>query len=127
MSYQAVPKDGSGVAKVGDKTLGPSGEDSPEVKRQRYLLGISYMMAMGVCGIVLVAIGSNLKQLADNCHTTATRIGTVFIVRGVGAVVGAVASSKLYRVASGNYVMIVALLILVVLIMVLPVVSDICE
>jgi len=49
-----------------------------------------------VCGIVLVAIGSNLKVLADNCHTTATHIGTVFIVRGIGAVVGAVASAKLY-------------------------------
>jgi hypothetical protein len=58
-------------------------EESEEVSRQRFMLGLAYMLAMGVCGIVLVAIGSNLKRnfiikifeniftfsfFLDNCH-----------------------------------------------------------
>jgi hypothetical protein len=37
-------------------------EEGEEVSRQRFMLGLAYMLAMGVCGIVLVAIGSNLKR-----------------------------------------------------------------
>jgi len=103
----------------------PLTEEDPAVEHQRFLLGIAYMMAMGVCGIILVAIGSNLKQLADNCNTTTTHIGTVFIVRGVGAIFGAVVSAKVYRFAPGNRVMMVTLLFLSLLVMVLPVVGDI--
>jgi hypothetical protein len=95
------------------------------VKQQRFLLGVAYMLSMGVCGIVLCAIGSNLKQLAVNCNTTATKIGTVFIARGLGAVTGAIASAKLYRLCGGNNVMIVTLLLLCFLIMSLPLIKDV--
>jgi hypothetical protein len=39
---------------------------------------------MGVCGIVLTAIGSMLDQLAENCGTTALEVATVFLARGAG-------------------------------------------
>jgi predicted MFS family arabinose efflux permease len=99
--------------------------DAAYVTKQRYRLGVAYMMAMGVCGIVLVAIGSNLKQLASNCNTSATKLGTVFIARGVGAIFGAICSAKLYRWFRGNRVMILVLFILSALVLLLPMVSDI--
>jgi len=128
--YQAAATSDSAAAKrsaeaaIAKEALESEDED-PAVLRQRKALGVSYMLAMGVCGIVLVAIGSNLKQLASNCHTTATHIGSVFIVRGAGAVIGAVSSAKLYRCMNGNRVMFVTLMLLTGLVMVLPVVTDV--
>jgi len=52
-------------------------------------------------------------------------MGSVFIFRGVGAVLGAILSAKLYKWFNGNYVMVVALLFLSVLILVLPIVEDV--
>jgi len=52
----------------------PIEEEDAAVAKQRKMLGLAYMLAMGVCGIVLVAIGSNLKQLAANCNTSATKV-----------------------------------------------------
>jgi hypothetical protein len=49
---------------------------------------------MDICGIVLVALGSTLEDLAKNVEKTATKIGTVFIFRGFGAIFGAIASAK---------------------------------
>lgn len=101
--------------------------DQLVVKRQRSMLGVAYMMAMGVCGIVLVAIGSNLRGLAANCNMSATQLGTVFIARGAGAIFGAVASSKLFCWfrSTGNRVMILTLVALSILVMILPAVSDV--
>lgn len=43
-------------------------------KHYKYALGTGYMLAMGVCGIVLVALGSTLDDLAANSDTTATDV-----------------------------------------------------
>ena len=61
-----------------------------EVGSDKIYLGIGYMLAMGVCGVVLVAIGSTLDDLAEKCGYSSTEVGTVFIARGIGAVVGAI-------------------------------------
>ncbi|KAJ1455625.1 hypothetical protein M885DRAFT_602918 [Pelagophyceae sp. CCMP2097] len=61
--------------------------------------GLCYANAMGVCGIVLVALGSTLNSLAKDCGTTSTAVGTVFIARGVGAISGALSSARLFRAA----------------------------
>lgn len=36
----------------------PATAELADIQKQRFRLGVAYMMAMGVCGIVLVAIGS---------------------------------------------------------------------
>jgi predicted MFS family arabinose efflux permease len=87
---------------------------------ERRIMGIGYMLAMGVCGTVLVALGSTLDELADNVGYDATDVGTVFIARGLGAVFGAIFSAKLYRWFQGNYVMTVSLIIICSLIATLP-------
>lgn len=86
----------------------------------KLVLGLGYMFAMGVCGVVLVAIGSTLDDLAGKCGYSSTEVGTVFIARGIGAVVGAISSAKLYKWLQGNHVMGVSLGIITVLICALP-------
>ena len=78
----------------------------------KYTMGTGYMLAMGVCGIVLVALGSTLDDLAANVGKDATEIGSVFIARGIGAVFGAIFSAKLYRWFQGNHVMSAAMLLI---------------
>ena len=82
-----------------------SGVDGLMESRENIFLSFGYMLAMGVCGIVLVALGSSLESLAENINTTSTEIGTIFIARGVGAVMGAMVSAKLYKWFTGNRVM----------------------
>jgi hypothetical protein len=81
---------------------------------------------MGVCGVVLTAIGSTLDDIAANCGTSAMAIGSVFIARGIGAILGAISCAKLYAPpAKGNNVMVAALSFLVCLMMYLPFVANI--
>ena len=88
-------------------------QEEPEIANLRLWWGLCYANAMGVCGIVLVALGSTLSDLAEDCGTTATAVGTVFIARGVGAITGALCSARLYAPPrSGNHVMVVVLLVL---------------
>ena len=91
-----------------------------EHKWHKTSLGIGYMLAMGVCGVVLVALGSSLEDLAENIGLESTDIGTVFIARGVGAIFGAVISAKIYRWFPGNLVMTIALTLIIVLLLSLP-------
>ena len=84
------------------------------------------MMAMGVCGVVLTAIGSILDTVAKHCGTESTKVGTVFIARGVGAIAGAVLSAKLYSPPrKGNNVLCVTIILLIGLMMYLPFVTNI--
>lgn len=62
--------------------------------------GILYANAMGLCGIVLVALGSTLSTIAGRCGTTATDVGTVFLARGAGAVVGGLVSMELFSASA---------------------------
>lgn len=52
----------------------PAAAEEDVRKHYKYALGTGYMFAMGVCGIVLVALGSTLDDLAENCDTTATDV-----------------------------------------------------
>mmetsp|Transcript_17252 Transcript_17252/g.22387 ORF Transcript_17252/g.22387 Transcript_17252/m.22387 type:complete len:444 (-) Transcript_17252:125-1456(-) len=92
----------------------------PKTPTWRILLGTAYMFAMGVCGIVLTAIGSTLDQLATKCGTTALKVSTVFLARGAGAILGSFASGKLYSWFHGNYVMVGALTWISITMLLLP-------
>lgn len=92
----------------------------PPPKHEKYILGVTYMLAMGVCGIVLVALGSQLGDLALSSHSTATAIGTVFIARGSGAVLGAIFSAKLYVWFQGTHVMAYSLSLITIVLIILP-------
>ncbi|CAM9797586.1 unnamed protein product [Phaeothamnion confervicola] len=96
-----------------------------KVTRYQMALGAAYMLAMGVCGIVLVALGSTLEDLAENCGKTSTQVGSVFVARGVGAVLGAVSSAKLYRWFGGNNVMTASLSALTSWLLYMPFITNV--
>lgn len=100
--------------------------ESREIANLRLWWGVSYANSMGVCGIVLVALGSTLSSLANDCGTTATRVGTVFIARGIGAISGALSSARLYSPPRpGNLVMVFVLLVLSGVLLYMPFVKDV--
>jgi predicted MFS family arabinose efflux permease len=90
-------------------------------------LSLSYMFAMGVCGIVLVAIGSTLEDLSELVGQKATDLGGLFIDRGMGQILGAILSSKLYRWFDGNHVLVFVLLVTSVMLIRMPFCSDLLE
>lgn len=92
---------------------------SPSPK-EKILLGLCYMCSMGVCGVVLVALGSTLSGLAKIIGVKSTDLGTVFIARGVGAVIGAISSAKLYLWFNGNHVMSLSLLFIFTILVITP-------
>jgi hypothetical protein len=102
-------------------------ENKTRESRRRWTLGICYLLAMGVCGIVLVALGSTLTHLAENCGTTATYVGAVFVTRGGGAIFGAISSAKLYEVFEGNKVITTTLIILAGVLVYMPFVNQVWE
>lgn len=55
-----------------------------------YEIGFTYFAAMGVCGLVLVSIATNLSTLAANIESTSVDIGTVFLSSGIGAMIGSI-------------------------------------
>jgi len=73
--------------------------------QKRTLLALSYLSGMGICGVVLAALGSSLQDLAANCKTDAIQIGSVFVARGAGAIMGTISSAGLYRKFNGKVVM----------------------
>ncbi|KAK3270856.1 hypothetical protein CYMTET_20764 [Cymbomonas tetramitiformis] len=65
-------------------------------------MGVAYALCMGVCGNVLVGIGSLLEDLADNVGTSATSLGSAFLVRGLGQLMATPVAATLYRGSSAN-------------------------
>mmetsp|Transcript_23037 Transcript_23037/g.28711 ORF Transcript_23037/g.28711 Transcript_23037/m.28711 type:complete len:365 (-) Transcript_23037:572-1666(-) len=110
----------------GAREAGERWIETREVANLRLWWGTNYASAMGVCGIVLVALGSSLSSLAADCGTTSTRVGTVFIARGIGAIIGAMSSARLYSPQRpGNLVMVFILVILAGILLYMPFVTDI--
>jgi len=95
------------------------------IPASRWLLGLGYMLAMGVCGIVLVALGSTLEDLAENCGTTSVDVGSVFVARGAGAMFGSASSAKLYKQFTGTSVMCGMLFFFAVCLMYMPFLTNV--
>jgi len=91
----------------------------------RWVLGLGYMLAMGVCGIVLVALGSTLEDLAARCGTSSVEVGSVFIARGAGAMFGSAVSAKLYTAFKSQTIMALVLLTFAIVLTWLPLVKTV--
>ena len=50
-----------------------------------------------VCGLVTVALGAALEDLASNVGCEPTAIGTIYVARGVGSVLGSVMSFYIFE------------------------------
>ena len=87
---------------------------------EKFRLGVSYLSAMGVCGLVFVAIASNLNALSERCGTTFLKAGSVFIARGIGAIVGSALSAKIYADFPGNETIAASLFLVVIMLIAMP-------
>lgn len=63
------------------------------------------MFAMGVCGFIIVALGTTLSAIAANVGYSAYDIGTVFVARGIGCITGTMMSSVLYAHYNGKHLL----------------------
>ena len=87
---------------------------------EKFRLGCCYVAAMGVCGLILVAIASNLNIVAENCGSDFVNAGTVFIGRGLGAIIGTLVSAKLYATFPGNETIACSLFVVVIMLIAIP-------
>lgn len=83
-----------------------SNEDEDDGQSTKMCMGAIYMLAMGICGMVLVALGSTLEYLAGQVGKLSTEVGTIFLARGIGSITGAIISAKVYKWFDGNNVMV---------------------
>ena len=86
----------------------------------KFLQSSAYLSAIAVCGMGLVVIGSTLEALAAGVGKLPTEIGSIFISRGVGSIVGAASCAKLYQWYNGNDILTVSLACISVVLLLLP-------
>ena len=82
------------------------------------------MFAMGVCGFIIVALGTTLSEIAANVGYSAYDIGTVFMARGMGCITGTMASSVLYAHYNGKHMLSVTSTVTVVILLWMPYCAD---
>jgi fucose permease len=85
------------------------------------LQSIAYILTIGVSGLVLCAVGSNLSNIANNVGMRATLLGgRAFMWRGIGAILGSIASSSLYKVFEGDIILLSGLLSISCILSIIP-------
>ena len=86
----------------------------------KWIASLAYMISMGCCGIVLVTISSTFENLAQQVHKSTTELGTVFILRGFGSIVGTISCSKLFAWFPENYVLSCSLSLITFMLILIP-------
>ena len=66
-------------------------------KKTTVYISLSLVYCFIVCGLVTVALGATLEDLAVNVGYKATEIGSIFVARGVGSVLGSVLSFYIFE------------------------------
>ena len=87
----------------------------------------AYMLAMGVCGIVLVAIGCTLDDLTNQIDRTTTSIGSVFIARGSGSIFSVIVFSMLYSFFPWDSLLLPSLMSVMATLILLPFTNTISQ
>jgi len=91
----------------------------------RTLLGILYLLGMGMCSVVLCALGATLEDLAGNVGLSSLDLSSVYIARGAGSILGAMACATTFKLLHGNHVIAGTLAALSSVLLILPRVSDV--
>lgn len=89
-----------------------------------HLLSVGYVGAMGVCGLVLVSLASNLNAISNNMGFESTSFGSVFIARGIGSTLGSVVASSLFSRFDGNWILSTTLISIQMLLLGVPFVGN---
>lgn len=98
-----------------------SSSSSMRFQHQLIFANVTYVLTIGISGLVLCAIGSNLGDLAIKLEQDPTLMGgRAFMCRGIGSMLGALASSELFRRLPGDLVLMAGLLGIATLLHALP-------
>ena len=101
--------------------------ETPINRRRRIALAVLYLCVMGMCSITLCALGATLPQLASrasNGKEDALDVASIYIVRGIGAVLGAACSSSIFKACHGNHALSLSLTTLAMVLLLLPACRD---
>ena len=77
---------------------------------EKYLFGTQYLLSNFVCGLILVTLGVLLENLAVNNGYKSIDIGSLFLARGVGLLLGHISSPTWYKWFRGRFVLAAAFL-----------------
>ena len=81
------------------------------VEIYKLYVNTSYILTIGVSGLVLCAVGSNLSCIAHRLNIASTELGGVaFMCRGFGSVLGSLLSSTIFEHFVGDFVLVAGLL-----------------
>lgn len=90
---------------------------------ESYILYINctYIATIGVSGLVLCAIGSNLNDIAQTVQMDPTELGgNICMFRGLGSITGALTSARVYRTFQGDHVLLCGLLMICMILLLIP-------
>jgi len=86
----------------------------------RTSLGVLYLLGMGMCSVVLCALGATLEDLAGNVGLSSLDLSSVYIARGAGSILGAMACATTFQLLHGNHVIAGTLAALSGVLLILP-------
>lgn len=85
------------------------------------LISLAYLSTIGVSGLVLSAIGTNLEDIATRIGVHATDLGgQAFMVKGIGSILAAPVTVPLYENVNGDVLLFCGLLSIAIIILLLP-------
>lgn len=66
-------------------------------RKTMFVISLSLVYCFVACGLVTVALGAALEDLAQNVGFHPTEIGTIYVARGVGSVLGSFLSFYVFE------------------------------
>ena len=94
---------------------------SGSLEHQLLLISIAYLSTIGVSGLVLSAVGTNLEDIAIRIGAHATDLGgQAFMVKGIGSILAAPATVPLYENIHGDVLLFTGLICIAVVLLLLP-------
>ena len=130
-SYQSLATtEGSTQPETSDEsikssTIGSSrnSEQSEIESLSEHILYINstYIATIGISGLVLCAIGSNLQDIAKTVNMNPTELGgNICFFRGCGSITGALVSPQIYKLVQGDNILLVGLLVMCTILTLIP-------
>lgn len=110
-------------------SLLPSGPSEVEKLQKRlFILSIAYMLTIGVSGLVLSAMGTNLDDIARKIGAEATVLGGIaFMVKGIGSICASLVSTKIFEMFNGDNVLCIGLSAIASFTFLLPFISTVYQ
>ena len=75
-------------------------------RTRNLIVNSGYIATIGVSGLVLCAIGSNLNDISHQVQVDITTLGgCAFMARGIGSILGSIASASIFHYFQGDQIL----------------------